>query len=71
LETALAGIQEDKASVFFFEKKNQKTFASCSGGLSAAHAKQNSLAFGKAGSASLRKRRLFFFIRAVSVTQAG
>jgi hypothetical protein len=69
LVNALAEIQEFKASVFFFEKKNQKTFASCSCGIEAEHGKHISLAAGKARSALLQKRRPFFFIRAGSFTQ--
>jgi hypothetical protein len=66
LENALAECQEGKASVFFFEKKNQKTFASCSFARDAEHAKQESLASGNAGSAVRWKRRPSFFVRAGS-----
>jgi len=68
---APAEIQEGKASVFFFEKKNQKTFASCSFGIDAEHAKQKYPASAKAGPAFLQKRRPFFFVRAGSFAEAG
>jgi len=71
LGKALAEIQEDKASVFFFEKKNQKTFASCSFVIKAELARHMYPASGKAGSAFLQQRSLFFFRRAGSFAQAG